>query len=237
MGKNILALGLLCALVPAFVFAGTGPRIHFTEQEHDLGEVIYGETLSWDFVLSNTGDADLVIGRITSSCGCTKAIRGNTTVSPGGSSEVFMQIRTIGMSSGKYSKSIAVHSNDPERPVIVLKLSFKVARHVTVLPDPIAGALSEWGKPVAFTLTAQNHGKAPVTLKTPTTDDSVEAELDPQEVVLPPGKPVRFRLLLRVIGQPSRPYLNGRVVIKTDATRTKRLPLKYFIHLPKRDGT
>ena len=69
------------------------------------------------------------------------------------------------MSSGLHSKTIEVHSNDPEHPSITLKLKFNVVRNIRIEPRTLGQSLSEWGKDAVFTLTATNRGTEPVTVK------------------------------------------------------------------------
>ncbi len=50
------------------------PKIVINESEHDLGKVsqIKG-VVTTDFEFSNQGESDLIIGKLSSSCGCTSA--------------------------------------------------------------------------------------------------------------------------------------------------------------------
>ena len=73
-------------------------------------------------------------------------------------SKIFVQIDTEGMSSGLHSKTIEVHSNDPEHPSTTLKLKFNVIRNISIEPRSLGLSLSEWGKDAVFTLTATNSG-------------------------------------------------------------------------------
>jgi hypothetical protein len=236
MRQTIIALGLLCALFPALVLAGTGPRIRFSEREHDFGDIIHGQSPSFEFIYSNAGDGDLVIEQVASPCGCAKGRRGEAKSPPGGSGKIFTQIRTFGTSPGKQSKSIAVHSNDTENPVIFLTLKFNVVRHVTIQPETLTTWLSTRDKPALFKPSATNNGKVPVTLKAGKPAGEVDAKLEPQEVVVPPGATVQFQLTVLVSGQTSRPYVNGKIDIETDASGERSVPVRYLIYLPKADA-
>lgn len=59
------------------------PKIEFSAMEHDFGKVIQGEVVSYAFKFKNTGDADLVIANISTSCGCTASEYPKTPVKPG----------------------------------------------------------------------------------------------------------------------------------------------------------
>ena len=237
MERKALFLGLLCAFAPVLLFAGAGPTIHFAEQEHDFGDVIHGQSPSVELSLSNTGDVDLIIERIASSCGCAKAIRGSRRVSPGSSSKIFAQIETFGMSPGRHAKTVAVHSNDPKHPVTALKLLFNVVRHVSIQPDTVATTVSQLDKEAVFPIEATNHWTEPITLRAPKTNESDDVMVVPQEAVLQPGAKASFRLSVRIRRELPQPYLKGKVVIETNDPLEKDLPIRYFIRLTKTGGT
>ena len=50
------------------------PAFEFTELTHDFGKVIRGEVVSYAFRFVNTGNTDLLIADISSSCGCGAAL-------------------------------------------------------------------------------------------------------------------------------------------------------------------
>jgi hypothetical protein len=236
MKRTILFLGLLCALAPVLLFAGAGPTIHFPEQEHDFGDVMYGQSPSVELAFSNTGEVDLIIERIASSCGCAKAIRGSRTVHPGSSSKIYAQIETHGMSPGRHAKTVAVHSNDPEHPVIALKLLFNVVRHVGIQPDTLATSLSQLEKEAVFPIEATNHWTEPITLRAPKADESDGVMLVPHEVVLQPGAKANFRLSVPIRPLPAQPYLRGKARIETSDPLEKELAVRYFIRLTRTGG-
>lgn len=236
MRLSAAILAMWCALIPALVYAEAGPRIQFVDKEHDFGDVIHGMAPSFDFSYTNTGDADLVVDRVASSCGCTRAIRGKPTLAAGESAKIHTQIDTFGMASGKHTKTVVVHSNDPENPATALKLRFNVIRYVTLRPESLSTWLPAWDKPAIFVVSATNNGKAPVTLKAATADPPIEVVLDPEEVTVDPGGKTDFRIKVTVSQQSAKPYLSGKLYIDSSARLQKTLSLKYLIYLPKTDG-
>ena len=65
----------------------TGPRAEILPEEHDFGEVVYGDVARHDFTIRNAGDEPLEILQLSTSCGCTKASvpEDQMTVAPGAS--------------------------------------------------------------------------------------------------------------------------------------------------------
>ncbi len=47
------------------------PRISFESVVHDFGRVIEGEKITYAFKFSNSGNSNLLITGVTSTCGCT----------------------------------------------------------------------------------------------------------------------------------------------------------------------
>jgi hypothetical protein len=47
------------------------PEITFKDSIFDFGTILEGEKVSYTFEFENTGDADLVLVRVETSCGCT----------------------------------------------------------------------------------------------------------------------------------------------------------------------
>jgi len=59
------------------------PVITFEKTEHDFGRVIQGEKITYNFKFTNTGGGDLIITRVSASCGCTAPAFTREPVKPG----------------------------------------------------------------------------------------------------------------------------------------------------------
>lgn len=60
-----------------------GPVIKFDMAEHDFGKIIAGEKVTFNFRFKNTGNADLLITKVSASCGCTAPSYPTTPIAPG----------------------------------------------------------------------------------------------------------------------------------------------------------
>lgn len=224
-------MGLLLLVLPTLVSAGIGPRINIAESEHDFGDVIHGESPSVEISVTNTGDANLVLEKIGSSCGCAKAIRGSRQIPPGSKSAIHAQIETFGLPPGRHSKTITVHSNDAKHPVTSVKLVFTVIRHVSISPELLAATVSDSDKDAVFAVKATNHWTNPITLNGEGCTGAGEVTMRPKTLVVPAGGTVDFQFSVRVEREPARPYVKGIALVATDDPLEKRLPVKYFIRL------
>lgn len=86
-GKNLSEIAL-ASDAAARAAAVSGPVISVTPLGNDYGIVNTGESSSFDFTVSNTGDADLHITGSTSSSSSFSAVFGSSTVAPGGSTSM-----------------------------------------------------------------------------------------------------------------------------------------------------
>ncbi|MBE0638611.1 MAG: DUF1573 domain-containing protein [Bacteroidales bacterium] len=53
------------------VSGNSGPVISFEKDTHDFGRIILGEKVTYSFKFTNTGQSELIISNVSSSCGCT----------------------------------------------------------------------------------------------------------------------------------------------------------------------
>ncbi|MGB6066041.1 MAG: DUF1573 domain-containing protein [Desulfomonilaceae bacterium] len=208
----------------------------FDTVERNFGDVIHGESPSVELQVTNTGDAVLVLGRIDSYCGCAKGVRGSKDIAPGTSSKIFVQINTKGMYSGLHSKSIVVHSNDPERPLTTIKLNFNVVRNISIEPRTLGLSLAAWGKDAVFALTATNSGTEPVTVKGAKSNNADELQLIPKELIVPSGGKTNFQLSVKVQRQEGKAFISGTALIETTDKREEIVPVRYLIRLPQVSG-
>jgi hypothetical protein len=83
-------------------------------EEHDFGNAQQNQKLVHRFTVLNTGTEDLVIRRISTSCGCTAAIAADQVVPPGGTTRLDVTLETRNY-SGVVQRSVSVASNAPDR--------------------------------------------------------------------------------------------------------------------------
>ena len=93
--------------------APDGPRITFEETAFNAGDIPAGGKLSHDFVVKNTGTANLEITRVAPGCGCTVASF-DKVIAPGQSGKITIEVQLYDEWAGhKINQSALVESNDP----------------------------------------------------------------------------------------------------------------------------
>jgi hypothetical protein len=106
------------------------PRIRVEPESFDFGRALPGKTLRKDFTIRNFGEAELVIESLSTTCGCTAALSAQRRVAPGGRTALRVTFETRNY-SGTVERLVLVRSNDPETPVVQLRVSATVAPAAT----------------------------------------------------------------------------------------------------------
>ena len=89
---------------------GPLPELSFETLRHNFGDIIQGETVSHQFVFTNTGEGNLIISNAKGSCGCTVPKWPRKPIAPGESEEIKVTFNSAGK-SGKQSKTITLVTN------------------------------------------------------------------------------------------------------------------------------
>ena len=106
-----------------------GARISFDKTKHEFGQIPRnGGTVSADFVVSNTGTKDLVIGDITTSCGCTSAELDTKTIIPGSSTTltVVFDPDFHKEPQGAFTRTVFIPTNDASMPEAELTVGVEI---------------------------------------------------------------------------------------------------------------
>ena len=111
------------------------PEILFDVTRHDFGAVSDVESPSFSFSFMNVGDETLTITEIDASCGCTPTVLEQKEYAPGEVGEIGVSWDFIGW--GPQQKTIDVHSNSANTPVVVLTVAADISPFVTTSPPTI----------------------------------------------------------------------------------------------------
>jgi len=97
------------------------PKFAFVETVHNFGKVIRGEKVSYSFKFKNVGDADLLITKVSTSCGCTVGHYPKEPVKPGKEATINVVFDST-HKKGMQNKSITILANtQPNRTVLRIK--------------------------------------------------------------------------------------------------------------------
>ena len=86
------------------------PNIEMLETSYNFGEIQQGESVTHDFILKNTGEADLIISAAKGSCGCTVPEWPKNPIAKGEEATIKVTFNSAGK-SGKQNKTVTLVSN------------------------------------------------------------------------------------------------------------------------------
>lgn len=104
-----------------------GPNIEVTENQYDFGVVKEGELLVHVFKFKNTGNADLDVMDVKTSCGCTAAILSANLLKPGEEGSLKIEFDTANR-FGRVSRTITISSNDQKNSPKVLTIYAEIVK-------------------------------------------------------------------------------------------------------------
>jgi hypothetical protein len=103
------------------------PKIVFEKEIYNYGQVKTGEMVEYDFLFRNEGKEPLKLLKVRPSCGCTGTIAEETVLKSGKGSKINVKFNTAGR-SGQQHHNITIHTNDPEKPVVVIYIQGEVIK-------------------------------------------------------------------------------------------------------------
>ena len=100
---------------------GSVPMMQFEETVHDFGNMIQGERVVYGFKFVNIGGSDLVITRVSTSCGCTVGDFPKEPVAPGEEGVIEVAFDSHNR-KGFQNKSITILANtEPNSTMLRIK--------------------------------------------------------------------------------------------------------------------
>ena len=117
--KHLINLFFLYAVIPAFA-QETGAQINFETTTIDYGTIANGSDGERVFNFTNSGNKDLIIQNVQSSCGCTIQKKPEGPIAPGESSEIIVKYDT--KRTGPFRKTITVTTNLELNSIVALKI-------------------------------------------------------------------------------------------------------------------
>jgi hypothetical protein len=116
--------------------AGPQPKIQAIKPVYNFGTVLEGTQVKHDFIIKNVGQADLIIGQVQTSCGCTVAQSEKKRLAPGEQTQLPATFDTR-HEKGQASRRIDVYTNDPQTPDLPLSIQGIVKTEFDATPSEV----------------------------------------------------------------------------------------------------
>jgi hypothetical protein len=127
MKQLLLSLSLVLGAYAANAQGTTidkGPKITFSKEVHDYGNIKYDGDPNCSFEFTNTGDEPLIISNAKGSCGCTVPEWPKEPIAPGAKATIKVKYDT--KRSGPINKSVTISSNAVNEPEKIVKIKGEV---------------------------------------------------------------------------------------------------------------
>ncbi len=97
------------------------PEMEFDETNHNFGKVIQGEVVTYGFRFKNTGNSDLLITRVSTTCGCTATEYPRVPVEPGGKGVIKITFDSKGRKGVQRKSATVLANTQPNRITLEIK--------------------------------------------------------------------------------------------------------------------
>ncbi len=179
--KMIWRIGAAAVVIGWVNGAIAAPKIEFDKKTYDFGTTSGVASVTGKFVLKNVGDAELVISKPSTSCGCTVAGVNPDKLKPGESGELTFTL-SLGQHRGVVQKNITVPTNDPDNPRAGLTVKVDVMQIFEITPQSVGLGDMRAGSSTNLVVTMKRlDGKPLVIDKVVTPGQRLTAKFQPVE--------------------------------------------------------
>lgn len=198
------------------------PQITFDAVVYDFGNVGLQTQSLCEFRFTNTGEAVLTIDQIVKTCGaCTAFQLDKTQYEPGESGTLKVKFYSD-TQTGRMTKNLIIHTNDPANPEVTLAVAANVISKVEFEPKSLNLLLSQENAACPKITLTSTDGRPFSISHFRATSDCISVEFDPSV------KAVEFVLEPKIDMARLADNLNGRIEIGLThpECRTVSLPIK-----------
>lgn len=219
-------LGMI--LMAAVALAAGAQTLTFEKKLHDFGDLTGKDTVSTTLKYSNTGDQELVIKNVRTTCGCTAGVPAKMILAPGEESTVEVSFIAKGK-RGKQRKPISFTSNDPKQRVQTIYITANITSLWTFTPPTVDFYISDGTyENTRDTFAVENHSNETLTVLSIEPQNArisiLEAHLVKREVE--PGGSTVYTIAVDPTYRPKRRLSYSRVTVRAkigDAMKIRTL--------------
>jgi len=101
------------------------PVIEFSETVFDFGNINKGDKVTHTFKVFNLGKSNLILRKVSASCGCTATQPDKNIILPGDEANITVTFDSRGR-SGRQNQTITILSNDPKKASQLLRITSNI---------------------------------------------------------------------------------------------------------------
>ena len=123
--RKYLVLIMLSLVIFLTACSGKQPQVDLETTQFDFGDVVNGVIATKDVVVTNSGQADLIIETVSTTCGCTTATLDPMIIPAGGTANLHIEFDSGAHGpnlTGQIMRQVILISNDPEQNEATVEL-------------------------------------------------------------------------------------------------------------------
>jgi len=121
---------------PVLLIAQSGPKFEVTGGENiNTGDHLRGQEVQYEILFKNTGDTDLKINSVSTSCGCSTALASSDLLKPGEDGTIKFTFNGNGY--GQVVKNVFVTTNESPTNMHTLTMVMNMTEPLTLSPASI----------------------------------------------------------------------------------------------------
>jgi hypothetical protein len=223
----------IISLIMLIMSSGYAAQVQFvTPMEINLGQVEAGSVIGDVIRFINTGEEDVTIRQIRTSCGCTTSEIEDKVIVPGDTATVEFKINTRGF-QGQVHKSITIEFENPDLKPQTIRLLADCINYLDYNPSYLAFTQLHVNPDTLLRREVRltNHFNKAITIKSIRNDMEILKVRWPKMPVQP-GETVPIEVTLH----PSMPFRkSSRLVIETDQPELEPVRIAVYVHIQEKE--
>ncbi len=214
-----------------FLAMGIFPSLLFSQAkvlipggtDFDFGDVFTGAVAKRSVTIQNTGDENLTITSVSTSCGCTATMLSKEIIPPGDSGKLEISFDSKKF-TGKVEKAVTFDTNDPDQKRVRIIFHANISRIIETSLDRIVYNVIKVGADMVQEVTITNVSNEPLKITSVKSDSDV-MKVQISEKELRPGYRTTLTCTLRAteIG-----FVKGNITFTTDNPKVASYSIRYF---------
>lgn len=200
---------LIFLLLPLTFFAQTGPKLEVEGGENlDAGSFLRGKEVVYEIKFKNSGDTDLKINGVQTSCGCSSALASSDLLKPGESGSIKFTFN--GQGFGPVMKSVIISTNESESNYHTVHVNMNMVDAISYNPQSIITE-GKVGDELKQTATITNSLDKEVSI-TEVTSNTPVIKITADKMVLKSGEASSLNISIKIYEESA---INAAIIIKT----------------------
>ena len=204
-----IKISVLFLLFPILLYAQTGPKLEVIGGETiGTGDHVRGQQVNYEIKFVNSGDQDLKIVSVSTSCGCSSALATSDTIKPGEQGSVNFTFNGSGF--GQVSKNVSIVTNEATNNSHILLVQMNMIDPLVLTPQSIMTE-GKVGDEIKQTATLLNSMDKEITINEVTVNTPV-IKVIPDKTVISKGETASFDISIKIYEDSP---VNAAITIKT----------------------